>query len=184
MPNSMLAIAFDAHTAKPSPITSPVTAGRAPCPTINATTLAGREAQAFAIRAENIVVLSEAAAAPAAGNSAAGVVVAVQYHGAASRWQVKLDAVHGRDDLSRDDVVSWPGAIGDAPERFTFPEAGGWGVTLFGDLGREGRMGVTDPRAGERLNLARGHVGMVVGSGARAELWEPLAAWLSRVSPT
>lgn len=39
-------------------------------------------------------------------------------------------------------------------------------------------------RVGERLELGRGHVGMVVGSGAEAELWEPLAAWLSRVSPT
>jgi polyhydroxyalkanoate synthase subunit PhaC len=38
--------------------------------------------------------------------------------------------------------------------------------------------------AGERLELARGHVGMVVGSKARRELWEPLASWLSRVSPT
>ena len=57
-----------------------------------ATTLAGRQAQPFAIRAENIAVLSETAAASATGNSAAGVVVAVQYHGAASRWQVKLDA--------------------------------------------------------------------------------------------
>ena len=38
-------------------------------------------------------------------------------------------------------------------------------------------------RIGEKLELARGHVGMVVGSGARAELWQPLSAWLSRVSP-
>ena len=37
---------------------------------------------------------------------------------------------------------------------------------------------------GERLDLARGHVGMIVGSRAREELWEPLAAWLSRVSPS
>jgi polyhydroxyalkanoate synthase len=36
---------------------------------------------------------------------------------------------------------------------------------------------------GERLKLQRGHVGMVVGSRAETELWEPLAAWLSRVSP-
>jgi polyhydroxyalkanoate synthase len=36
---------------------------------------------------------------------------------------------------------------------------------------------------GERITLARGHVGMVVGSRAKAELWEPLDAWLSRVSP-
>jgi polyhydroxyalkanoate synthase len=33
---------------------------------------------------------------------------------------------------------------------------------------------------GERLELAQGHVGMVVGSKAKEALWEPLAAWLSR----
>jgi len=37
--------------------------------------------------------------------------------------------------------------------------------------------------AGERIDLARGHVGMVVGSKAKGELWQPLASWLSRVSP-
>ena len=37
--------------------------------------------------------------------------------------------------------------------------------------------------AGERLDLARGHVGMVIGSRAKEELWQPLASWLSRVSP-
>lgn len=35
------------------------------------------------------------------------------------------------------------------------------------------------PRAGQRLDLALGHVGMIVGSRARQALWEPLAAWLS-----
>ena len=34
--------------------------------------------------------------------------------------------------------------------------------------------------AGERLDLASGHVGMVVGGRARKGLWEPLSAWLSR----
>jgi polyhydroxyalkanoate synthase len=34
--------------------------------------------------------------------------------------------------------------------------------------------------AGERMELAQGHVGMVVGRRAKAALWEPLAAWLSR----
>ncbi|HEX9946822.1 MAG TPA: alpha/beta fold hydrolase [Allosphingosinicella sp.] len=34
--------------------------------------------------------------------------------------------------------------------------------------------------AGERLELAQGHVGMVVGGRAEAALWEPLAGWLSR----
>jgi polyhydroxyalkanoate synthase subunit PhaC len=40
----------------------------------------------------------------------------------------------------------------------------------------------TTPDIGERLDLALGHVGMVVGSRARTALWEPLAAWLSRGS--
>ena len=36
------------------------------------------------------------------------------------------------------------------------------------------------PASGERLELALGHVGMVVGGRAREALWEPLAGWLSR----
>lgn len=40
------------------------------------------------------------------------------------------------------------------------------------------------PRAGERLELAQGHVGMIVGSRAREALWEPLAAWLSSHRPS
>lgn len=67
--------------------------------------------------------------------------------------QVKLDAVHGRDDLARNDIVSWPGAIGGAADTFTVPEPAGWAVKLFGDLVGEGRMVLTDPRAGERLEL-------------------------------
>jgi len=34
--------------------------------------------------------------------------------------------------------------------------------------------------SGERLELAQGHVGMVVGGRSEAALWEPLAGWLSR----
>jgi hypothetical protein len=67
--------------------------------------------------------------------------------------QVRLAAVHGRDDLAPEDVVSWPGAIGGTAETFTFPERGGWAVKLFGDAGAEGRFVVTDPRVGERLEL-------------------------------
>ena len=37
-------------------------------------------------------------------------------------------------------------------------------------------------RAGERLDLAQGHVGMVVGGRARTSLWQPLAEWLSRAA--
>jgi polyhydroxyalkanoate synthase len=33
--------------------------------------------------------------------------------------------------------------------------------------------------AGERLDIARGHVGMVVGGRAKEMLWRPLSAWLS-----
>ena len=47
---------------------------------------------AFAIRAENIAVQSEAAATSGDTVAAPGAVVAVQFHGAASRWQVQLDA--------------------------------------------------------------------------------------------
>jgi len=41
---------------------------------------------------------------------------------------------------------------------------------------------ITTPAMGERIDLALGHVGMIVGSRARSSLWEPLAAWLSRVT--
>ena len=37
----------------------------------------------------------------------------------------------------------------------------------------------TAMRSGERLALAQGHVGMVVGSRGREALWEPLDAWLA-----
>jgi len=67
--------------------------------------------------------------------------------------QVKVSAVHGRDDISENDVVSWPGAIGGNAEGFTFPSEGRWAMKLFGDLGPEGRMVLTDPRKGERLEF-------------------------------
>jgi polyhydroxyalkanoate synthase len=40
----------------------------------------------------------------------------------------------------------------------------------------------TAAHAGERLDLALGHVGMVVGSRAPHMLWEPLEGWLSRTA--
>jgi len=40
----------------------------------------------------------------------------------------------------------------------------------------------TAPQAGERLDLALGHVGMVVGRRAPEMLWAPLGAWLSRTA--
>ena len=67
--------------------------------------------------------------------------------------QVKLDAVHGRDDLARGDVVSWAGAIGGERDRFAFPADGRWAVKLFADIGPSGRMLLTDPRRGEWLEM-------------------------------
>jgi len=46
----------------------------------------------FAIRAENIDVHAEAQSTPADHMAAPGAVLAVQFHGAASRWQIQLDA--------------------------------------------------------------------------------------------
>ena len=67
--------------------------------------------------------------------------------------QVKVSAVHGRNDLNQDEVVSWPGGIGGNADRFTFPAEGGWAVKLFGDVGADARMILTDPRKGERLEF-------------------------------
>jgi polyhydroxyalkanoate synthase len=39
------------------------------------------------------------------------------------------------------------------------------------------------PTGGQRLELALGHVGMVVGGRAREALWEPLDGWLSQQRP-
>lgn len=36
------------------------------------------------------------------------------------------------------------------------------------------------PKVGERLDIDAGHVGMIVGSRARALVWEPLRDWLKR----
>jgi putative spermidine/putrescine transport system ATP-binding protein len=52
----------------------------------------GGPAHPFAIRAENIAVLDETAPPPSEHVCAPGAVLAVQFHGAASRWQVRLDA--------------------------------------------------------------------------------------------
>jgi galactose mutarotase-like enzyme len=67
--------------------------------------------------------------------------------------EVRVDAAHGRDDLQVSAVVSWPSAIGGEDQRFTFPETGTWAAKLFGDIGAQGRMLLTDPRKGERLEF-------------------------------
>jgi galactose mutarotase-like enzyme len=67
--------------------------------------------------------------------------------------QVRLDQVHGRSDLARNDIVSWPVGIGSEAERFRFPEDSGWALKCFGDVGESGQMTLTDPRQGERLTI-------------------------------
>ena len=66
---------------------------------------------------------------------------------------VRVDAVHGRDDLEVGAVACWPSAIGGEAGHFTFPETGAWAAKLFADVGAEGRMSLTDPRRGERLEF-------------------------------
>jgi putative spermidine/putrescine transport system ATP-binding protein len=47
--------------------------------------------RAFAVRTENVQVLAPADAPPAGALTAEGTLLDVQYHGATSRWQVRLD---------------------------------------------------------------------------------------------
>jgi putative spermidine/putrescine transport system ATP-binding protein len=60
-------------------------------PAALAVKLLGAGGRPFAIRAEHITIQAEAAPAPAHAATAGGAVIAVQYHGAVSRWQVQLD---------------------------------------------------------------------------------------------
>jgi galactose mutarotase-like enzyme len=88
--------------------------------------------------------------------------------------QVKLDAVHGLPELSRGDIVAWPGAFGGEAGRFTFPAEGEWAVKLFGDVGESGRMALVDPRRGERLELVvRPSEVPQVGVGINVRGWAP-----------
>lgn len=67
--------------------------------------------------------------------------------------QVRVDAVHGRRDLETGDVVSWPHAFGGDSGTFIFPEEGRWAAKVFGDVGPDGRMTLTDPKRGERFEF-------------------------------
>jgi putative spermidine/putrescine transport system ATP-binding protein len=49
-------------------------------------------AEAFAVRAENIRVLSPREPVPPSAMHCGGTVIDLQYHGATTRWQVKLDS--------------------------------------------------------------------------------------------
>ena len=56
--------------------------------------------------------------------------------------------------------------------RFTFPDGGGWAVKLFGDVGPQGRMMLTDPRRGERIEFS-----VDPGSGAQVGIWINCRGW-------
>jgi hypothetical protein len=88
--------------------------------------------------------------------------------------QVKVDAVHGRDDLQANQVVSWPKGVSGQADPFTFPRDGAWAAKLFGDVGAEGRMRLIDPRRGERLEMVvdRGQVPQV-GLWINCRGWAP-----------
>jgi galactose mutarotase-like enzyme len=67
--------------------------------------------------------------------------------------QATIDAVHHMPGIERGDIVGWPAALGGESGRFVFPDEGAWAMKLFGDVGASGRMMVTDPRRGERLEM-------------------------------
>jgi polyhydroxyalkanoate synthase len=63
-------------------------------------------------------------------------------------------------------------------------DPGGLGCPLLNIVSMSDRIvpAASAPLAGERIEVAQGHVGMVVGSRSREVLWEPLSAWLSRTA--
>ncbi len=78
--------------------------------------------------------------------------------------QVKVYVLHGPGPkenpslrsgqaLGESHILSWPQAFNADSGRFVFPEGGGWAAKVFGDIGPEGRMVLTDPRHGERIEF-------------------------------
>jgi galactose mutarotase-like enzyme len=68
--------------------------------------------------------------------------------------QVKIAAVHGRAGWREEQIVDWPGDLGGPDGQFTFPSDDSWAAKLFGDTQGNGHMVLTDPRRGERLEIA------------------------------
>ncbi len=64
--------------------------------------------------------------------------------------QMRVAGVHGRNDLRRDMVVDWAAELGGEGQSLTLSSES---AELFGDVGSSGRMSLTDPRRGERLEL-------------------------------
>jgi galactose mutarotase-like enzyme len=70
--------------------------------------------------------------------------------------QMKLAAVHGRDDWQVNEVIDWPGTARGGKGGFTFPGDGEWAAKLFADFGAQGRATLTDSRRGESLEFQVG----------------------------
>jgi galactose mutarotase-like enzyme len=88
--------------------------------------------------------------------------------------QVKVAAVHGREDWREGDTIEWPDAVGGNQGSFTFPAAGSWAAKLFADQNGQGRMVLTDPRKGERLEmLVRPALVSQVGVWINCRGWAP-----------
>jgi galactose mutarotase-like enzyme len=82
--------------------------------------------------------------------------------------QVRIDAAVGRPE-AKGETMPWPLEGGGS---FIFPDAGGWALKLFGDIGASGRAILTDPRQGERLELV-----MPTDSIPQVGLWINCRGW-------
>lgn len=88
--------------------------------------------------------------------------------------QMRVGRVHGRDDLHRDMVVDWAGGLGGEGRSLTLSSESGWAAQLFGEVGSSGRMSLTDPRRGERLELVVDPIEVSqVGVWINARGWAP-----------
>jgi polyhydroxyalkanoate synthase len=107
------------------------------------------------------------------------------------------ESVEARTFITLEDWANDGPPLGEAAARELFegffgadtPGSGAWGADpaglpcpLLNIVSTSDRIvpAATAPTAGECIEVAQGHVGMVVGSRAREVLWKPLAGWLSR----
>ncbi|MGB7211327.1 MAG: hypothetical protein WBC97_01760 [Gemmatimonadales bacterium] len=95
--------------------------------------------------------------------------------------QAYVISVAGREDVAVGDTVPWP--LEGAGAAWSFPGNAGWALMLGADLGASGRMEVTDPVRGERLEIDAspevGQVGVWINAGG----WAP-ATLEGRPGPT
>ncbi|HXE56817.1 MAG TPA: hypothetical protein VNK43_02350 [Gemmatimonadales bacterium] len=92
--------------------------------------------------------------------------------------RARVDVVHGRSDVERGGELPWPppapGETSGSPgAAFVFPDEGaGWAMKLFADVGPSGKMTLTDPRSGERLEIR-----VDPSSVPQVGIWLNLGGW-------